>query len=113
MEYDSDFGTLARSKPRFPLDGYPLVTGLACLLKQFHPLITRQTLQYVGLYIRASLHIALGPGESEGKLAEIPSETSSLLVFVHQLTSSLQIPKEHIYEFIPSYIFETALSFVK
>ena len=89
------------------------MTGLACLLKQFHPLITRQTLQYVGLFIRASLHIALGPGDSEGKLAEVPAETSALLVFVQQLTRALQIPKEQIYEFIPSYIFETALSFVK
>lgn len=86
------------------------MTGLACLLKQFHPLITRQTLQYLGLFVRASLHNVLGPGEAEGKLVDVPAETSALLIFAQQLTSALRIPKEQIYEFIPSYIFETALS---
>lgn len=113
LDYDTEFGTLTRSRPRFPLDGYPLVAGLACLLKQFHPLVTRQTLQFIGVFVRATLLSTYGPTEADGKVVDMPVDISLLLVFVQQLCAVLMIPKEQIYEFIPSYIFETAKTFVK
>ena len=34
LEYDHDFGSLVRRKLKFPVDGYPMIIGIACIMKQ-------------------------------------------------------------------------------
>jgi WASH complex subunit strumpellin len=58
FQFDTQFGTLVRSKDQFPIDGAPLVAGLVTILKQFHPSYTRQFLSLVGQYVRAMVDAA-------------------------------------------------------
>jgi WASH complex subunit strumpellin len=40
--YDRNFGTLVRAKPKYTVDSAPMVVGMATVLKQYHPSVTRQ-----------------------------------------------------------------------
>ena len=46
--YDAPLYVRSVSAAAYALDGAPLVSGLACLLRQFHPSYLRQLLAYLG-----------------------------------------------------------------
>jgi WASH complex subunit strumpellin len=108
LEYDANFGALVRRKAKFPLDGVPMVVGLACLLRQFHPSYTRKVLAYLGQFVRASLSEAFA--DVDNKAEEVPRDVLNVLVFLEQLCKHTGTPRQLVYDFVPAYIFD-ALSF--
>ena len=48
---------------QFGLDGAPLCAGLACLLKQVHPVTTEVLLSYLGQFVRTTIEQALKTGK--------------------------------------------------
>lgn len=107
LEYDANFGTLVRRKSKYPLDGAPLVAGLACLLKQFHPLHTTQLLRYLGQFVRAQLSEAFA--EVDSRAEEVPREVLHLLVLMRQLCTATDTPQKLVHDSVPAYIFDALL----
>lgn len=108
LEYDGNFGALIRRKAKYPLDGVPMVVGIACLLRQFHPSYTRKVLAYIGQFVRASLSEVFA--DVDNKAEEVPRDVLNVLVFLEQLCKHTGTPRELVHDFVPSYIFD-ALSF--
>jgi hypothetical protein len=104
VDYDPNFGTLTRKKTKFPLDGIPLVIGVSCLLKQFHPAYTEKLLSCLGQYVRSSLQDVFF--EADTKAVEVPKEVINILVFMEQLCLYSSIPRSIVYNFVPPYIFD-------
>lgn len=115
MEYDANFSALVRIKSNYPLDGIPLVIGIAGLLRQFHPQVTRSLLAYIGQFIRTTTFDSIGSATSNiekdnGKAAanaEFPLEVINLIIFVDQLCQYANIARSIIHEFIPALTFDT------
>lgn len=111
MEYDSNFGTLVKQKEKYPLDGFPLVAGIACLLKQFHPSTTKHLISYLGQFIRSTIQTAYNELEtsntSSSKVIDLPKEVVNTLIFLNHLCQYADIPRSGIYEFVPPYIFDS------
>merc|ERR1711871_1743671 len=111
LEYDGNFGALTRTKSNFPLDGVPLVVGIACLLKQFHPAATKQLICYLGQFVRTNIHMALQDVDSKvagnAKLTFGSSkEILNTLIFLDQLCHYSSIPRGVVHSYIPPYIFD-------
>lgn len=106
LEYDANFGALVRKKSKYPLDGIPLAVGLACLLKQFHPVYTHKLLSYLGQFIRSHLYSALNTDADPSKAVEVPKEVLNTLIFMDQLCVYSSIPRSAVYESVPPYIFD-------
>ena len=115
MEYDPNFNSLIRKKSSYPLDGIPLVVGVAGLLKQFHPQTTRSLLAYIGQFVRSTTYNIINDPSSSvdhdnGKAAaaaNIPYEVFNTIIFVDQLSTYGNIPRNLIHEFIPAHIFDS------
>lgn len=107
LEYDGNFGALVRKKAKYPLDGVPLVVGLSCLLKQFHPSYTHKLLSYMGQFIRSNLELVF---RADSKTQDVPREVLNALVFLEQLCHYSSIPRATIHKYVPPYIFD-ALKF--
>jgi hypothetical protein len=109
LEYDANFGTLLRQKEKYPLDGFPLVAGIACLLKQFHPATTKHLISYLGQFVRCTIQTAFQDIEnasSSSKAVEVPKEVVNTLIFLDHLCQFAAIPRSVIYSFVPPYIFD-------
>ena len=106
MEYDVQFGALIRKKSTYPLDGVPLIAGIECLLKQFHPAATTQLLAYLGQFIRSTVQFVLQDVESSSKHIEIPKEVINTLIFMDLLAQFSSIPRAVLYAYVPAYIFD-------
>ena len=107
MEYNSNFGTLVKQKEKYPLDGFPLVAGIACLLKQFHPSTTKHLLSYLGQFIRSTIQTAYNELEANNKVIDLPKEVVNTLIFLNHLCQYSDLPRSAIYTFIPPYIFDS------
>lgn len=115
LEYDSNFNSLIRKKSSFPLDGIPLVMGVAGLLKQFHPQTTKVLLSYIGQFVRSTTFFDISEAagnvdNDNGKAAanvKIPYEVLNTIVFVDQLCLYANLPRSLVHEFIPAHIFDT------
>ena len=55
LHFEERFGTLVRSKQKYPFDGAPLAAGIGILLKQFNPLATHQLVAYLGQFVRCAV----------------------------------------------------------
>ncbi len=105
---------MVRKKASYPLDGIPLVIGIAGLLKQFHPQTTRCMLEYIGQFVRsmmvATIGDAVGSVENDGgkaaAAAELPVELINMVIFVDQLCIYSALPRQIVHEFIPAYVFD-------
>lgn len=104
LEYDRRFGTLVRKKSTYALDGLPLVAGLACLLKQFHPIVTKKLFSYLGQFVRTTIQQLVA--EVDHKAVEIPMEVVNTLIFIQQLCQYSSVPRSVVYNYIPPYIFD-------
>jgi len=111
FEYDPAFGALRRSKTSYPLDGWPLVTGVATLLKQFHPSYSTCLLAYLGQFVRSTVSSILSsPNPSSSKSTQVddlPKEVVNCIVFMVQLCQTMRIENSILYESIPQYLVET------
>ncbi len=105
LDYDKNFGALVRRKAGFPLDGVPLTVGISSLLKQFHPVVTKKLISYLGQYIKVSIHAVLH-SDVESKGVEIPSEVQNTLIFMNQLCHYSSIPTTVIHTYVPPYLFD-------
>lgn len=106
MEYDANFGALVRQKERFPLDGHPLVAGLCCLLRQFHPSTTRHLFAYLGQFVKSTIQTALQDCDSASKAVDIPKEVVNTLIFMDQMCQYADMPRSVVYAFVPPYVFD-------
>jgi hypothetical protein len=108
LEYDAQFGTLVRSKGTFPLDGMPLVLGIASMLKQFHPSTTKLLISYLGQFVKSSIQSALQESDTNsGKTSEFSNEIVNTIVFLDMLCQYAGLPRSIVYAFIPPYIFDS------
>mmetsp|Transcript_24845 Transcript_24845/g.36645 ORF Transcript_24845/g.36645 Transcript_24845/m.36645 type:complete len:1170 (+) Transcript_24845:53-3562(+) len=107
FEYDSNFGALVRTKEKYPVDGFPMVAGLSCLLKQFHPSTTKQLLSYLGQFVKCSLQTALQDCDTSSKTVDTPKEVVNTLIFMDQLCQYAGMPRSVVYAFVPPYIFDS------
>jgi len=107
FKYDSDFGALVRSNEGYPIDGWPVVVGMATLLKQFHPSYTDSVLAYLGQYVRSSIYSSSSRKQSKKEDAPHLSETAThTLIFACHLCSISKVPRSVLYEKIPQYLIE-------
>ena len=104
LEYDENFGTLMRKKAAYPLDGVPLAVGIACLLRQFHPAVTRKLLAYLEQFVRTTIQEVCG--EVDRKAIDIPLEVQNTLVFMDQLCHYTSVPRSSVHAFVPAFIFD-------
>lgn len=112
LEYDSNFGALVRTKSTFPLDGIPLVVGISCLLKQFHPSATKQLISYLGQFVRTNIQQSLQEIDAktvaDTKLSvEIPKEVLNTLIFMDHLCHYSSVPRSVVHNCVPPYIFDS------
>jgi WASH complex subunit strumpellin len=105
LEYDRNFGSLVRKKAAYPLDGLPLVVGMACLLKQYHPSVTKKLLAYLGQFVRTTIQQLFA--EVDTKSVEIPIEVINTLIFMEQLCHYASVPRSVVHAFVPPYIFDS------
>lgn len=118
-----------RKTSKNPLDGIPLAVGLACLLRQFHPIYTKKLLSYIGQFVRSSLQQVIAYdgslglnkiisyllylqiyNELDSKPQDIPRDILNILVFMEQLCHYSSVPRALVHQYIPPYIFD-ALKF--
>jgi len=104
LEYDINFASLIRKKGVYPLDGTPLAVGLACMLRQFHPAVTRKTLSYLGQFARTTVQSVFA--DVDTKSVEIPAEISHTLLFMEQLCHYASVPRSVVHAYVPPYIFD-------
>lgn len=96
-----------KQKEKYPLDGFPLVAGIACLLKQFHPATTRHLIMYLGQFIRCTIQTAYNELDSTNKVVDLPKEVVNTLIFLNHLCHYADIPHSVIYSYVPPYIFDS------
>lgn len=107
LDYDATFGTLLRRKSTYPLDGIPLVAGLACLLKQFHPSTTHQLVSYLGQFIKCTLQHAMQDSDgNNAKSVEIPKEVVNTIIFLEQVSLYSGMSRSSMHAYVPAYIFD-------
>lgn len=113
LEYDSELGTLIKAdkKNEECIDGAPLVTGLACLLKQMHPSATAKLLSYLGQYVRAQIQQTYGESDAadgeKAKAPDMPSMVIKMMLFLEQLCRLSSIPRSAVHAYVPAYIFDS------
>ncbi len=105
LEFDLNFATLIRKKSIYPLDGTPLAVGLACLLKQFHPAVTRKLISYLGQFARTTIQSVFS--DVENKAVDVPSEVLHTLIFLESLCHYAAVPRAVVHAYVPPYIFDS------
>ena len=102
--FDSDFGALIR-KEEDPIDGWPMVSGVATLLRQFHPCYTKSVLALLGQFVRCSI---TSPQKQPKK--DIPThlavELKNILIFMQHLCCIGNISSSSLFEHVPQHLFE-------
>ena len=105
LEYDLNFATLVRKKGIYPLDGTPLAVGLACLLRQFHPAVTRKLICYLGQFVRTTIQSVFT--DVDTKAVDIPEQAVHTLIFLEQLCHYASVPRSVVHAYVPPYIFDS------
>ena len=110
MEYNNACGTLVSKKGGDPMDGTPLVAGLACLLKQMHPSATVKLMSYLGQYVRTCIQHTFFDSDVEGRKGkpapEIQPLVLNILMFMDQLCKFSSISRTVVHAHVPAYIFD-------
>lgn len=106
LQYDKDFGALVRVK-NSPLDGWPLVAGMATLLKQFHPSYASSVVAYLGQFVRSTVHGVLAPSSGNSGLTELPKAVANTLHFASQLATTMNLPRQDLFKHVPTYLANT------
>lgn len=104
LQFDVNFATLIRKKGVYPLDGAPLAVGLACLLRQFHPAVTRKLISYLGQFVRTTIQSVYS--DVDTKAVEIPEQAVHTLLFLEQLCHYASVPRSVVHAYVPPYIFD-------
>jgi WASH complex subunit strumpellin len=86
----------------YPIDGAPLVVGIATVLKQLHVSISRQFFGLLGQYIRCNVKAAFA---NKTKPATLSVEVLTILLFVDQYCKFTKTSRKEMEYFIPAYLF--------
>ncbi|KAJ4457254.1 putative WASH complex subunit 5 [Paratrimastix pyriformis] len=101
---------LARQPGKEPIDGIPLVVGMATLLRQFHASQLQGFLEYLGQYLRVATEgqrEALAQAMKEGRPAELDGETRALLHFAEDFCRFGHLPRQALDAVIPAFLFDS------
>ena len=108
LNFDPTFGSLAKVKTGYPIDGWPVIAGISTLLKQFHPSYAKSFLAYLGQFIRVTVQTYAttkqGKNDDEIRLSADTLKTS--IVFLEQFCDMSGLPSSAIYEHVPQYVIE-------
>ena len=108
--YDQDFGSLVRSKEDSPFDGWPVVAGMASVLKQFHPSFTKSFFSYLSQFIRSGIeHMPSLTKTVKTNDQNISSLLKNAIIFLNQLCSISGISSTVFHDFIPQYLIELSI----
>lgn len=105
LVYDRDFSSLVRRRAADQLDGAPLIAGLATVLRQLHPTVTREMLAFIGQYVRTHVQICFGAS----KPTPLPAEVVNVLLLTRDLVAAANVPRRVLDGFIPNYIFDSVV----
>lgn len=107
LSFNRDLGSLSKVKTGYPIDGWPIITGISTLLKQFHPSYAKSFLAYVGQFIRVSVqtYAARRQGKSEDA-TRLAADLKNTLVLVEQFCDMSGLPNSALYEHVPQYLIE-------
>jgi hypothetical protein len=96
---------------KYPIDGAPLVAGLATLLHQFHPSFTSDYLAFLAQFVRATIGTAFSGVSSSATndkaVADLPLEAVNVLLIVEHFCRFARVPRDFIDRLIPPYIFDS------
>ena len=107
LSYNAMFGSLSKTKNGYPIDGWPLISGIATLLKQFHPSYSKSFLAYIGQFVRVSITACFEKKQmKKDVLSQLTEDLKGVLVLVDQFCDISCIPKSALYEHIPQYLME-------
>ena len=108
LNFDPTFGSLAKVKTGYPIDGWPIIAGISTLLKQFHPSYAKSFLAYLGQFIRVTVQTYAttkqGKNDDEIRLSADTLKTS--IVFLEQFCDISGLPSSAINEYVPQYVIE-------
>lgn len=107
LKYDRDFGSLVRAKDEVPFDGWPLVAGMASILKQFHPSFAASFFASLSQFVRAGIQVSLTPKNKSSRKEEpqqLPVYITNTLIFMCQLCSLSGIDRSVLHEHIPEHL---------
>jgi WASH complex subunit strumpellin len=105
MVWNDAFGSLVAKRDkkgiRAPIDGTPIVVGIATLLKQFHPAYTHDFVGMLAQYIRSVVHLAFRSNAN----VLIPNAVTNALYFFKLFCNFAEIPFKALEGFLPTYLF--------
>jgi WASH complex subunit strumpellin len=80
------------------IDGVPLVTGIACILRQYNASATSQYVDHMMQMVRCTLHSTFSA--STAKPSEPPSDATTLLQFLELFArhAGVDVPGLHLYQ---------------
>lgn len=110
MKYDTKLGALAKVKLGYGVDGWPIIAGVATMLKQFHPSYAKSFLAYLGQFIRVSVQTYAEKKAKKDENSRIAEDLQSTIIFVTQFCDISSIPSSALYEHVPQYLLEMCSS---
>jgi WASH complex subunit strumpellin len=106
LKYDPEYGSLAKVKGGYPIDGWPIIAGLATMVKQFHPSYAKSFLAYIGQFLRVSVQTYAEKKGKREESARLSADLSGTIVFATQFCDISKLPNSALYEHIPQYLLE-------
>uniref|UniRef100_A0A1B0GJP1 WASH complex subunit 5 n=2 Tax=Lutzomyia longipalpis TaxID=7200 RepID=A0A1B0GJP1_LUTLO len=98
LQFVKNLATLIAKKQSEQIDGAPFVTGLATILRQFHPKITDMFIQYVSQYIVSFIEAGIKTK------SEFSGDSLIAVHFLEAFIRTANIPRASVTKYIPSVI---------
>ncbi len=107
VSYDHRFQAL-RGGEGESFDGWPVITGIGTLLKQFNPTYTRATFSLLGQFVTCATKAHLIKAENDDPLISTGqcTEARNTLIFMTQLRSICDLDYSVIQDNVPQYMIE-------
>lgn len=109
MKYDPSLGALSKVKLGYGIDGWPIIAGVATMLKQFHPSYAKSFLAYLGQFIRVSVQTYAEKKAKRDENTRIAEDLKSTIVFATQFCDLSGLPPSALYEHVPQYLLELSM----
>eukprot|EP00804_Cyclotella_cryptica_P013905 CCRYP_002429-RD/>CCRYP_002429-RD protein AED:0.28 eAED:0.28 QI:53/0.75/0.6/1/1/1/5/0/1264 len=106
IKYDPNYGSLAKGKGGYPIDGWPIIAGCATMLKQFHPSYAKSFLAYIGQFIRVSVQTYAEKKGKKEEISRLALDLSGTIAFACQFCDISNLPRSALNEFVPQYLLE-------
>lgn len=106
IKYDPNYGSLAKIKGGYAIDGWPIIVGSATMIKQFHPSYAKSFLAYIGQFIRVSVQTYAEKKGKREEISRLASDLSGTITFASQFCDISNLPHSTWYEFVPQYLLD-------